>query len=130
VLEFDVALDYSGDAVGAGLPVKGSFIGLSISLPLTEALIGRDAKSTRPEFLNLMSTLRERGGPPTLRVGGTAQEKAYIFNSIDDGHHSTHCEAAGEPTQLEDSPDRPRPPSDSRGRRTGSRRVLAQLAAG
>ena len=42
-----------------------------------------------------MSTLHERGGPPVLRIGGNSQEKAYIVDSIEEGRHSTHCDAAG-----------------------------------
>lgn len=32
-----------------------------------------------------METLKERGGPPVLRVGGNSQEKADLVSSLPDG---------------------------------------------
>jgi len=45
-----------------------------------------------------MSTLTQRGGPPVLRCGGNSQEKAYIVDSIADGHHSTERQLLGKRT--------------------------------
>jgi len=95
LLDFPVALDYSGNPAGAGIPVKGSFMGISIEMSLAEAVIGRNKTWMRPQFLNLMSTLHERGGPPVLRCGGNSQEKAYLVDSIADGHHSTERQITG-----------------------------------
>ena len=93
-LDFPVALDYGGSPV-AGIPVKGSFLGISIEMSLTEAVIGRNASWLRPQFLNLMSTLKVRGGSPVLRAGGNSQEKAYLVDSIADGKHATERQLFG-----------------------------------
>ena len=93
-LDFAVQLDYSGNPV-AGIPVPGSFLGISIEMSLSEAVIGRNASWLRPQFLNLMSTLKERGGPPVLRVGGNSQEKAYLVEDIGNGAHSTERQLFG-----------------------------------
>jgi len=70
-------------------------MGISIEMSLVEALVGRNKTWMRPQFLNLMSTLHERGGPPVLRCGGNSQEKAYLVDSIEDGHHSTERQTIG-----------------------------------
>jgi len=93
-LDFPVQLDYGGNPT-AGIPVPGSFLGISIEMSLSEAVIGRNASWIRPQFLNLMSTLKERGGAPVLRVGGNSQEKAYLVDEISGGAHSTERQLFG-----------------------------------
>ncbi|KAH7103897.1 hypothetical protein BKA62DRAFT_828089 [Auriculariales sp. MPI-PUGE-AT-0066] len=93
-LDFGVTLDYSGSPV-AGIPVPGSFLGISIEMSLAEAVIGPNATWIRPQFLNLMSTLKERGGNPVLRLGGNSQEKAYLVDEIDGGRHATERQLFG-----------------------------------
>ncbi|KZV95698.1 hypothetical protein EXIGLDRAFT_834178 [Exidia glandulosa HHB12029] len=84
-LDFTITPDTSGNPQ-AGLPVKGSFLGISIEMSLAEAVIGPNASYLRPQFLNLMSTVAERGGPPVLRCGGNTQEKAQLVESLPGGN--------------------------------------------
>ncbi|KAH7099881.1 hypothetical protein BKA62DRAFT_273394 [Auriculariales sp. MPI-PUGE-AT-0066] len=93
-LDFPVTLDYGGNPT-AGKAVKGSFLGVSIELSLAEAVIGPNASWVRPQLLNLMSTLKERGGTPVLRLGGNSQEKAFIVDQIGDGSHAISREIDG-----------------------------------
>jgi hypothetical protein len=85
-MDFPVPLDYSGNPQNAGVVVPGSFLGISIEMSLAEALIGPNASWVWPQFLNLMSNLKERGGPPVLRLGGNSQEKAYMVPELPKGH--------------------------------------------
>ncbi|KZV84960.1 hypothetical protein EXIGLDRAFT_776006 [Exidia glandulosa HHB12029] len=98
-LDFTVQLDTTGSATGAGNPVPGAFLGISIEMSLAEAiseliptlvplivaLTSVFSTWLRPQFLNLMSTVKERGGPPVLRVGGNTQEKAALVDSLPGG---------------------------------------------
>ncbi|KAH7106564.1 hypothetical protein BKA62DRAFT_299249 [Auriculariales sp. MPI-PUGE-AT-0066] len=84
VLDFTVTLDYTGNPT-AGIVVPGSFLGISIEMSLAEPIIGPNASWVRPQFLNLMSTLKDRGGSPVLRLGGNSQEKAYLVDSLPGG---------------------------------------------
>ncbi|EJD36492.1 glycoside hydrolase family 79 protein [Auricularia subglabra TFB-10046 SS5] len=84
-LNFQVTLDTSGQAQGAGIELEGSYMGISIEMSLAEAIIGPNATWLRPQFLNLMSMLKERGGPPVLRLGGNTQEKAELVDSLPGG---------------------------------------------
>ncbi|KZV91537.1 hypothetical protein EXIGLDRAFT_769782 [Exidia glandulosa HHB12029] len=83
-LDFQIQLDTSGNPA-ASQDQLGSFLGISIEMSLAEAVIGPNSSWLRPQFLNLMSTLKERGGPPVLRLGGNTQEKAELVDSIDGG---------------------------------------------
>ncbi|KAH7103155.1 hypothetical protein BKA62DRAFT_69386 [Auriculariales sp. MPI-PUGE-AT-0066] len=85
-MDFPVALDYSGTPQDAGIVIPGSFLGISVEMSLAEALIGPNSSWVWPQFLNLMSHLKERGGPPILRLGGNSQEKAYLVDQLDRGH--------------------------------------------
>ncbi|EJD52125.1 hypothetical protein AURDEDRAFT_111590 [Auricularia subglabra TFB-10046 SS5] len=83
-LDFEITPDTSGNPQ-AGIQVEGSFLGISIELSLAEAVIGPNSSWLRPQFLNLMSTVSERGGPPVLRCGGNTQEKAQLVESLPGG---------------------------------------------
>ncbi|KZW03384.1 hypothetical protein EXIGLDRAFT_664572 [Exidia glandulosa HHB12029] len=83
-LDFAVQLDYGGNPT-AGLPVKGSFLGVSIEMVLVEDIIGSNKSYVHPEFLNLMSNLKARGGTPVLRLGGNSQEIAYLVSETGTG---------------------------------------------
>ncbi|KAH7106403.1 hypothetical protein BKA62DRAFT_765954 [Auriculariales sp. MPI-PUGE-AT-0066] len=87
-LDFPIALDYGGNPDGTvtGIEVAGSFLGVSIEMSLAEVLIGPNASWVWPQFLNLMSNLKERGGPPVLRLGGNSQEKAALVPELEKGH--------------------------------------------
>ncbi|KAH7103137.1 hypothetical protein BKA62DRAFT_69091 [Auriculariales sp. MPI-PUGE-AT-0066] len=85
-VDFTVPLDYGGNPQNAGVEVPGSFLGISIEMSLAEALIGPNSSWVWPQFLNLMSNLKERGGSPVLRLGGNSQEKAYIVDELAGGH--------------------------------------------
>ncbi|KZV93376.1 hypothetical protein EXIGLDRAFT_768147 [Exidia glandulosa HHB12029] len=66
---------------GLSIPHTGNFLGLSIELSLASAVMGPNGDLIWPQFLNLMSTLKSRGGPPMIRVGGNTQEKAVLLDS-------------------------------------------------
>ncbi|KZV95942.1 hypothetical protein EXIGLDRAFT_765760 [Exidia glandulosa HHB12029] len=83
-LDFSVELDTKGNPQ-AGNDVLGSFLGISIEMSLAEAVIGPNSSWLRPQFLNLLSTMKERGGPPVLRLGGNTQEKAKLVDSLPGG---------------------------------------------
>ncbi|EJD47719.1 glycoside hydrolase family 79 protein [Auricularia subglabra TFB-10046 SS5] len=83
-LDFTIELDTSGNPQ-AGIPLLGSFLGISIEMSLAEPVIGPNASYLRPQFLNLMSTVKERGGDPVLRLGGNTQEKAGLVDSLPGG---------------------------------------------
>ncbi|EJD54199.1 glycoside hydrolase family 79 protein [Auricularia subglabra TFB-10046 SS5] len=83
-LDFTIEPDNSGNPQ-AGIQTLGSFLGISIEMSLAEPVIGPNASWLRPQFLNLMSTVKERGGPPVLRLGGNSQEKAGLVDSLPGG---------------------------------------------
>ncbi|KAH7103171.1 hypothetical protein BKA62DRAFT_697527 [Auriculariales sp. MPI-PUGE-AT-0066] len=85
-VDFIIQLDYTGQPTDAGIVVPGSFLGISIEMSLAEALIGPNASWVWPQFLNLMSNLKERGGSPVLRLGGNSQEKAVLVDQLEHGH--------------------------------------------
>ncbi|KZV96759.1 hypothetical protein EXIGLDRAFT_765001 [Exidia glandulosa HHB12029] len=101
-LDFNVQLDTTGNATGAGNSVPGSFLGISIEMSLAEAIIGPNSSWLRPQFLNLMSNVKERAGPPVLRVGGNTQEKAILVDSLNGGA-ATKKVAIG-PTSFTNTP--------------------------
>ncbi|EJD50973.1 hypothetical protein AURDEDRAFT_160114 [Auricularia subglabra TFB-10046 SS5] len=80
-LDFAIELDTSGNPK-AGKEQLGSFLGISIEMSLAEAIIGPNRTWLRPQFLNLMSTVKERGGAPVLRLGGNTQEKAQMVDDM------------------------------------------------
>ncbi|EJD36488.1 hypothetical protein AURDEDRAFT_140062 [Auricularia subglabra TFB-10046 SS5] len=80
-LDFQIQLDTSGNPT-ASQATLGSFLGISIEMSLSEAV---SASWLRPQFLNFMSALKERGGPPVLRLGGNTQEKAELVDSLPGG---------------------------------------------
>lgn len=67
----------------AGLSIShtGNFLGLSIELALASAILGPNGDILWPQFLNLMSTLKARSGPPMVRLGGNTQEKAVLLDA-------------------------------------------------
>ncbi|KZV79252.1 hypothetical protein EXIGLDRAFT_476338 [Exidia glandulosa HHB12029] len=83
-LDFTLELDTTGSPQ-AGNEVLGSFLGISIEMSLAEAVIGPNSSWLRPQFLNFISTMKERGGPPVLRLGGNTQEKAKLVDSLPGG---------------------------------------------
>jgi len=100
-LDFSVTLDYNGNPK-AGIPVPGSFLGISIEMSLAEAVIGPNATWIWPQFLNIMSILKARGGSPVLRLGGNSQEKAKLVAELPRGH-SIERHAIG-PTSFTNTP--------------------------
>ncbi|KZV91536.1 hypothetical protein EXIGLDRAFT_719226 [Exidia glandulosa HHB12029] len=85
-LNFDITLDTSGNPQASIELQKGnSFMGVSIEMSLAEAIIGPNSSYLRPQFLNLMSVLKERAGPPILRLGGNTQEKAKLLDVLPNG---------------------------------------------
>lgn len=94
-LDFTIELDTNGSPQ-AGKEQLGSFVGVSIELSLAEAIIGPNKTWLRPQFLNLMSTVAERGGAPVLRVGGNTQEKAELVDSVDSDVHSLITQSIGQ----------------------------------
>ncbi|EJD44078.1 hypothetical protein AURDEDRAFT_88289 [Auricularia subglabra TFB-10046 SS5] len=62
---------------GLSKPHRGNFLGLSVELSLA-ASVSEDLLN--PQFLNLMSTLKQRSGSPIIRLGGNTQEKAVLLD--------------------------------------------------
>ncbi|KZW02482.1 glycoside hydrolase family 79 protein [Exidia glandulosa HHB12029] len=83
-LDFVIEVDRSGNPQ-AGIQTPGAFMGISIEMSLSEPIIGPNASYLRPQFLNLMATVKERAGPPVLRMGGNSQEKAGLVDQLPGG---------------------------------------------
>ncbi|KZT38546.1 hypothetical protein SISSUDRAFT_1046831 [Sistotremastrum suecicum HHB10207 ss-3] len=72
---------YSGGMTGMGIPVSGSFLGFSIELSVSNAVLGNNGNTLNPIFLNLMANMQARAGKTLVRVGGNSQESATVVPS-------------------------------------------------
>ncbi|KAJ6577637.1 hypothetical protein B0H19DRAFT_932173 [Mycena capillaripes] len=61
---------------------KGSFIGFSIEMSVTNQVLGKNSTLIQVPFLNLMANIQQRAGSVMIRVGGNTQESAKL---VDDG---------------------------------------------
>ncbi|KAJ7303068.1 glycoside hydrolase family 79 protein [Mycena albidolilacea] len=61
---------------------KGSFIGFSIEMSVTNQVLGKNSTLIQVPFLNLMANIQQRAGSVMVRVGGNTQESAKL---VDDG---------------------------------------------
>ncbi|KAJ7249910.1 glycoside hydrolase family 79 protein [Mycena rebaudengoi] len=80
----DVALQNSGTP-GISVKQKGSFLGFSIEMSVTNQVLGKNSSLIQVPFLNLMSNIVKRAGSVMVRVGGNTQESAKIVDSLPDG---------------------------------------------
>ncbi|KAJ7861061.1 glycoside hydrolase family 79 protein [Mycena leptocephala] len=66
---------------------KGSFIGFSIEMSVTNQVLGKNSTFLHVPFLNLMANLQQRAGSIMVRVGGNTQESAKLVpdGTIPDG---------------------------------------------
>ncbi|KAJ7834157.1 glycoside hydrolase family 79 protein [Mycena leptocephala] len=66
---------------------KGSFIGFSIEMSVTNQVLGKNSTFLQVPFLNLMANLQQRAGSIMVRVGGNTQESAKLVpdGTIPDG---------------------------------------------
>ncbi|KAJ6482192.1 glycoside hydrolase family 79 protein [Mycena vitilis] len=66
---------------------KGSFIGFSIEMSVTNQVLGKNSTFLQVPFLNLMANIVQRAGSVMVRVGGNTQESATLVadGSIPDG---------------------------------------------
>ncbi|KAG8936132.1 hypothetical protein FRC03_011153 [Tulasnella sp. 419] len=76
---------FEGGVPDLSHPQKGDFLGFSIELSVFEPLFGFNETHLRPEFLNHLGVLQERGGSIAIRVGGNTQDKAQIVDSLPNG---------------------------------------------
>ncbi|KAG8964225.1 hypothetical protein FRC03_002055, partial [Tulasnella sp. 419] len=76
---------FDGGMDGLSQPTKGDFLGFSIELSVFEQLFGKNTTHLRPELLNYLAALQERGGGITIRVGGNTQDRARIVESTAHG---------------------------------------------
>ncbi|KAJ7923602.1 glycoside hydrolase family 79 protein [Mycena leptocephala] len=70
-----------------GVKQKGSFIGFSIEMSVTNQVLGKNSTFLQVPFLNLMANLQQRAGSVMVRVGGNTQESAKLVpdGTIPDG---------------------------------------------
>ncbi|KAJ7301198.1 glycoside hydrolase family 79 protein [Mycena albidolilacea] len=61
---------------------KGSFIGFSIEMSVTNQVLGKNSTLIQVPFLNLMTNIQQRAGSVMVRVGGNTQESAKL---VEDG---------------------------------------------
>ncbi|KAJ7185827.1 glycoside hydrolase family 79 protein [Mycena filopes] len=73
--------------VGMSIKQKGSFIGFSIEMSVTNQVLGKNSTFLQVPFLNLMANIQQRAGSVMVRVGGNTQESAKIVpvGSLDNG---------------------------------------------
>ncbi|KAF7316422.1 Glyco-hydro-79C domain-containing protein [Mycena indigotica] len=64
---------------------KGSFIGFSIEMSVSNQVLGKNSSLIQVPFLNLMANIQQRAGSVTVRVGGNSQESAKLTNFIENG---------------------------------------------
>ncbi|KAK7024767.1 hypothetical protein R3P38DRAFT_2530271 [Favolaschia claudopus] len=66
---------------------KGSFIGFSIEMSVTNQVLGKNSTLIQVPFLNLMANIQQRAGSIMVRVGGNTQESAKLVpdGTIPDG---------------------------------------------
>lgn len=67
---------------GVSIPVKGSFYGFSIEFSVVNQIVGKNSSVLHVPFLNLMSTLANRGGEVHVRVGGNTQDYAVLVDTL------------------------------------------------
>nr|GAT61181.1 predicted protein [Mycena chlorophos] len=79
-----VALQNSG-TVGMSIPQRGSFIGFSIEMSVTNQVLGKNSSLIQVPFLNLMANIQQRAGSVMVRVGGNTQESAKMVDSLPNG---------------------------------------------
>ncbi|KAJ7457804.1 glycoside hydrolase family 79 protein [Mycena latifolia] len=64
---------------------KGSFIGFSIEMSVTNQVLGKNSTLIQVPFLNLMANIQQRAGSVMIRVGGNTQESATLVDALDNG---------------------------------------------
>ncbi|KAJ7457799.1 glycoside hydrolase family 79 protein [Mycena latifolia] len=64
---------------------KGSFIGFSIEMSVTNQVLGKNSTFIQVPFLNLMGNIQQRAGSVMIRVGGNTQESATLVDVLDNG---------------------------------------------
>ncbi|KAJ7090783.1 hypothetical protein B0H15DRAFT_884060 [Mycena belliarum] len=64
---------------------KGSFLGFSIEMSVTNQVLGKNSTFIQVPFLNLMANLQQRAGSVMVRVGGNTQESATLVPTLDKG---------------------------------------------
>ncbi|KAJ7200294.1 hypothetical protein GGX14DRAFT_466601 [Mycena pura] len=79
-----VALQNSG-TVGLSIKQKGSFVGFSIEMSVTNQVLGKNSTFIQVPFLNLMANIQQRAGSVMVRVGGNTQESAKLVDSLPNG---------------------------------------------
>ncbi|KAJ7081158.1 glycoside hydrolase family 79 protein [Mycena belliarum] len=79
-----VRLQNSG-TTGMSIKQKGSFLGFSIEMSVTNQVLGKNSTLIQVPFLNLMANLQQRAGSVMVRVGGNTQESAVLVESLDNG---------------------------------------------
>ncbi|KAJ7167195.1 glycoside hydrolase family 79 protein [Mycena crocata] len=71
--------------LGMSIKQKGSFIGFSIEMSVTNQVLGKNSTLIQIPFLNLMANIQQRAGSVMIRVGGNTQESAKLVDSLPDG---------------------------------------------
>ncbi|KAJ7064883.1 hypothetical protein C8F01DRAFT_1128585 [Mycena amicta] len=64
---------------------KGSFLGFSIEMSVSNQVLGKNSSLIQVPFLNLMANIQQRAGSVMVRVGGNSQESASLTNFIENG---------------------------------------------
>ncbi|KAJ7671748.1 hypothetical protein B0H17DRAFT_989262 [Mycena rosella] len=64
---------------------KGSFMGFSIEMSVTNQVLGKNSTFLQVPFLNLMANIQQRAGSVMVRVGGNTQESATLVDTLDNG---------------------------------------------
>ncbi|KAJ7289361.1 glycoside hydrolase family 79 protein [Mycena rebaudengoi] len=70
---------------GLSVKQKGSFLGFSIEMSVTNQILGKNSSLVQVPFLNLMSNMIKRAGSVMVRVGGNTQESAKLVDTLPDG---------------------------------------------
>ncbi|KAG6329727.1 hypothetical protein ID866_9362 [Astraeus odoratus] len=101
--QLSLSLPATTSNVSLSQPLQGSFLGFSIEFsvinqsektrayaPFHAVSRAADTRASASSFiqvpfLNLMSTLRQRGGDVRIRLGGNTQETASLVDSLPDG---------------------------------------------
>ncbi|KAF7290147.1 Glyco-hydro-79C domain-containing protein [Mycena indigotica] len=71
--------------VGMSIKQKGSFMGFSIEMSVTNQVLGKNSSLIQVPFLNLMANIQQRAGSVMVRVGGNTQESAKLVDSLPNG---------------------------------------------
>ncbi|KAF7322011.1 Glyco-hydro-79C domain-containing protein [Mycena kentingensis (nom. inval.)] len=79
-----INLQNSG-TTGMSIKQKGSFIGFSIEMSVTNQVLGKNSTLIQVPFLNLMANIQQRAGSVMVRVGGNTQESAKLVESLPNG---------------------------------------------